>query len=461
MWAAGSRFRGSNSARANGRTRRAALPRSLSDKGKWRGAHWRRARTGLRLEGTKHSAGRFVTFVYARKSVYVNHYYIYILDPGLGPRLHQDRWLRAVWPSRSASTATNGRSDNCRRRASASPRWTTAFFLRNKPATLQTTCDALDAAAIERFFARWQHQIPFPLTAHAARALPTSSRSCRPKSVSRRSSTAPSVAANSSKPSFARISISGAPIASNSCFPARFDAPPQDASPPTSSPKASTPACTSPTSTAASSSTSRRSAPCAPRPPSTIPTTSTSRRLSNLSYLRTLGDHINRRVLETERLAHDCGLAPAQLADLVQPTQTADGQPAPALKFGQPRVTALLNALCHFLWTADGLTNAQLRPLVASLLGTPYTTRQMGYDLRRLVRKRSDHTARSPEPLRPDALRAPRRPLPHQGPRPRPPVGAPGARPQFHRADTTTLAHHLQRARPRDRCHIAEAHLAA
>jgi hypothetical protein len=108
--------------------------------------------------------------------------------------------------------------------------------------------------------------------------------------------------------------------------------------------------------------------------------------------------HINRRVLETETLAHDCGLAAAQLADLVQPTQTADGQPAAALKFGQPRVTALLNALCHFLWTADGLTNAQLRPLVASLLGTSYTTRQMGYDLRRLVRKglikRLDHQKR-------------------------------------------------------------------
>jgi hypothetical protein len=102
---------------------------------------------------------------------------------------------------------------------------------------------------------------------------------------------------------------------------------------------------------------------------------------------RTLGEHLNRRVLETECVAHDCGLAPGQLADPIQPTQTADGLPAPALKFGQPRVTALLNALCHFLWTADGLTNAQLRPLVASLLGGPYNTRQMGYDLRRLARK--------------------------------------------------------------------------
>jgi len=106
------------------------------------------------------------------------------------------------------------------------------------------------------------------------------------------------------------------------------------------------------------------------------------------------GDHINRRVLETETLADDCGLAPAQLADLVQPTQTPTGQPAPALKFGQPRVTAVLNAHCHFLWTADGLTNAKLRPVIGSLLGTSYTTRQMGYDLRRPASERPDRAAR-------------------------------------------------------------------
>ena len=112
---------------------------------------------------------------------------------------------------------------------------------------------------------------------------------------------------------------------------------------------------------------------------------------SNLSYLRTLGNHINRRVLETETLPHDCGLSQAQLADLVLPTQTAEGQTAPALKFGQPRVTALLNALCHFLRTTDGITNAQLRPLVASCSAP-------GYDLRRLRRKglipRLDHQKR-------------------------------------------------------------------
>ena len=114
------------------------------------------------------------------------------------------------------------------------------------------------------------------------------------------------------------------------------------------------------------------------------------RGLRNFGYLRTLGQHINTRLLETEQVAHDCGLAATQLADLVLPTQTEEAQPAPALKFGQPRVTALLGALCSFACTPDGIVNGRLRPVVAQLLGVgaeAYSARQMGYDLRRLARK--------------------------------------------------------------------------
>ena len=88
-------------------------------------------------------------------------------------------------------------------------------------------------------------------------------------------------------------------------------------------------------------------------------------------------------------MAHDCGLGEPQFATLILPTRTLDGQPAPGLKFGQPRVMALLAALCLFGLTPEGITNQRLRPQVAQVLGTPdagYTTRQM-YDLRRLARK--------------------------------------------------------------------------
>ena len=114
------------------------------------------------------------------------------------------------------------------------------------------------------------------------------------------------------------------------------------------------------------------------------------RGLQNWSRLRELGQQINTRVLAVERADHDDGLREADLVRLVEPGRTASGQAAPGLKVGQPRVTALFQALCLFAVTPQGLTNARLRPLVAQLLATPdapYTARQMGYDLRRLARK--------------------------------------------------------------------------
>lgn len=112
--------------------------------------------------------------------------------------------------------------------------------------------------------------------------------------------------------------------------------------------------------------------------------------LSTFASLRTVGQRITTRLLPLESVAHDCGLASARLADLTQPSQTPEGQPAPGLKFGDPRVTAVLAAVCLFVLPPEGLTNRRLRPLVADLLAGPDdrdTARQMGYDRRRLARK--------------------------------------------------------------------------
>jgi hypothetical protein len=53
-----------------------------------------------------------------------------------------------------------------------------------------------------------------------------------------------------------------------------------------------------------------------------------------------------------------------------------DGQPAPALHFGDPRVMALLAYLCSFQHPFAGLTNRILRPQIAELIGG-YSTGQM------------------------------------------------------------------------------------
>ena len=53
------------------------------------------------------------------------------------------------------------------------------------------------------------------------------------------------------------------------------------------------------------------------------------------------------------------------------------------MRFGDPRVMALLGALCVGL-NALGFTNRSLRAQVSRLLGAAYTVNQMSYDLGRL-----------------------------------------------------------------------------
>src|SRR5215469_7128508 len=109
--------------------------------------------------------------------------------------------------------------------------------------------------------------------------------------------------------------------------------------------------------------------------------------LVNLTYLQRLGRHINRRLLEVERVSHNCGLSGDSIQRVVQPTVTEEGQRAPGLKFGDPRVMALWVALSLFTHLIQGFRNRDLRRHVGDLLGVDpatYTAAKMTYDLRRL-----------------------------------------------------------------------------
>jgi hypothetical protein len=105
--------------------------------------------------------------------------------------------------------------------------------------------------------------------------------------------------------------------------------------------------------------------------------------LVNLPHLCDLGQQITRKLLEVERLSHHCVLTQDALDRLQQPTTVA-GQRVSALRFGDPRVMALLQAITAFTHRPRGFRNRDLRPQVEALLGRPYSTAQMTYDLRRL-----------------------------------------------------------------------------
>jgi hypothetical protein len=107
------------------------------------------------------------------------------------------------------------------------------------------------------------------------------------------------------------------------------------------------------------------------------------RRLQHLEELQAKARAVNARLLDTERVGQGCVLASPAFERVAQSTLTEDGRRSPALRFGDPRVMALLGALCVGL-NALGFTNRSLRAQVSHLLGVAYTVNQMGYDLARL-----------------------------------------------------------------------------
>jgi hypothetical protein len=110
------------------------------------------------------------------------------------------------------------------------------------------------------------------------------------------------------------------------------------------------------------------------------------KRLGNLAALRQVGFQANRRLLNVQRLSHDCALGETTLQHVERP-QVVAAQRVPALRFTDPRVQALLSALVVFRLLPAGFAAAEFRQHVAPLLGlapVAFPSGRVTYDLRRL-----------------------------------------------------------------------------
>jgi len=110
------------------------------------------------------------------------------------------------------------------------------------------------------------------------------------------------------------------------------------------------------------------------------------KRLHNLPQLREVGFEANRRLLGVQRISHDCWIGEDAFTQIHRPLEV-DGQRAPALRFGDPRVVALLSTLVVFRLLPRGFSNQDLREHLAPLLGlhpSQFSPGKMTYDLRRL-----------------------------------------------------------------------------
>jgi hypothetical protein len=107
----------------------------------------------------------------------------------------------------------------------------------------------------------------------------------------------------------------------------------------------------------------------------------------NWNALRVAGEHASQRLCDAE--AADAMPAPdvVTLNQVTRPSVTSDGQHAPALRFGDARVMALMAAIAGFCHLIAGFDNRALVQRMRALLDQDYSARQATYDLRRMRRK--------------------------------------------------------------------------
>lgn len=110
------------------------------------------------------------------------------------------------------------------------------------------------------------------------------------------------------------------------------------------------------------------------------------KRLHNLQKLREIGFAANRKLLEVQRLSHDCMLAEDTFQAVNAPVGSGQ-QRASGLRLADPRTHTLFHAILAFRLLADGFRAADLRNHLAGLTGcdpNEITQGAITYQLRRL-----------------------------------------------------------------------------
>lgn len=328
-----------------------------------------------------------VTFDFSRQSVAVNHYYFYVQDPEWGPAFLKFGTY-VPYPIKLCLNGHEWVKQQLRRANVAFESLDNGFLACADPAHLQTICDALGPAEVQAFFDRWTARLPSPLTAADHAAGYTHRLALQQVEVSLTQVFARPVQGRHFFEAVIRDNLDlGRPDRVGLLFPLRLT----KATPPPSwgyRTRVITDGVEPSLHVEYKSSHVKQyfKEQRALRTETTINNPKdfyVAKAVPNLTHLRNLGDQVNRKLLEVERVSHQCVLTQDALDRLQRPTVEA-GQRTSALRFGDPRVMALFQAITAFTHLPHGFRNRDLRPQVEALLGQPYTTAQMTYDLRRL-----------------------------------------------------------------------------
>jgi len=328
-----------------------------------------------------------VTFDFTRQSVAVNHYYFYVQDPEWGPAFVKIGTY-VPYPIKLCLNGHEWVKQQLRRAGIAFASLDNGFLTCADPTRLQTICDQLGPRDLQQFFDRWSHRLPWPLRPEDRTAGFDHRITLCQLEISLTQIFDRPVQGRHFFEAVIRENLDlGRPDRVRVLFPRRL--------------------------------TRRTPAPAfgyrtrvitdgvepslhieykhshlkqyfkeghGLRTELTINNPNdfgVTKGLDRLPALRALGDDVNRTLLTVERVSHHCTLTTDALDQLQRPLQLGPHRVS-ALRFGDPRVQALLQALAGFAHLPAGFRHRDLRPRVAALLGRPYTASQMTYDLRRL-----------------------------------------------------------------------------
>lgn len=328
-----------------------------------------------------------VTFDFSRQWVAVNQYYFYVQDRDWGPAFLK---ISTYLPY-TVKLCLNGHEwvkQQLRRRGLAFESLDNGFLSCPDPATLQRICDGLGPAAVQGFFDRWAHRLPWPLTRADRAAGYTHRLAINQLEASLTQVFDRPVQGRHFFEAVIRDNLDlGRPDRVGLLFPLRLT---KQTPPPTYGYR--TRVITEGVQPSLHVEYKHSHVKQYFKEQRALRTETTinnpndfyvAKAVGNLPFLRDLGQQVNRKLLEVERLSHHCVLTQDAL-DHLQHSTVEHGQRVSALRFADPRVMALLQALTAFTHLPHGFHNRDLRPRVEALLARPYSAGQMTYDLRRL-----------------------------------------------------------------------------
>ncbi len=340
------------------------------------------------FKGRKKEQHGYVGFEYARETVRVNHYYFYIQDADFGPAFIKIGTY-APYPIKVCLNGHEWVKQQLRQAGVAFETLDNGFLSCADPEYLQAVCDRLGPQQIQAFFEKWMERLPLPLTAADRQAGYRHRLSVWQLEVSHTQVFDDPVRGREFFEAVIRENLDlGRPDRVQLVFdrkvikttPGQFRTRVIEDG---VQPSLHIEYKTSRVKQYFKENRALRTETTINRPKDF----DVNKDLAHLPYLQQIGRQINRRLLDVQRVSHNCHLSQASVERVVLPTVTDDGQRAPGLRFGQPRVMALFAALASFVPATHGFTHRTLRPLVADLLGVEadrYTSGQLTYDLRRL-----------------------------------------------------------------------------